>query len=220
MVRVNWQWCCGILAAIVISPCAILTDAVKASAWDDLWKNIAQRPKPPLGGRGEFCAISPRLVKNEIELVSSDRLLFVWDGAIGKIEVHAAGSDVPLWGQVINREARQLLYTGTPLMTGARYEWWIFNRFAVNETKPTLQIPFQVLDSSERDRVAIDLDNLNTKIRSMQKWVSMEEWTQRRSQYLVSQGLYVDAMREILSVQRPSQELRTIWLKLPNVCRR
>jgi len=220
MVRVNWQWCCGILAAIAISPCVILTDAVKASNWDGLWKNISLRPKPPLGGRGDFCPISPRLVKDSIELVSGDRLLLVWDGAIGKVEIHEAGNDAPLWGQVIDREARQLLYTGTPLIAGARYEWWIFNRFAVNETKPTLRIPFQVLDSSERDRVAIDLDNLNTKIRSMRKWASMEEWTQMRSQYFVSQGLYVDAMREILSVQRPSQELRSIWQKLPDVCRR
>jgi hypothetical protein len=219
MVRVNW--CCGILAAIAIAQVAMIPDVAKASAWDDLWKSITLRPKPPLGGRGAFCAISPRRLPDSIERTSGDRLLFVWDGTIGKIEVHTEGVAVPLWSQVVNSEARQWIYTGTPLLAGARYEWWIFNRFAVNETQPTLRVPFQVVKPSERDRIALELTELNSQIRDTKKWVSAEEWSKLRSQYFISQGLFVDAMREILSVQRPSQELRTIWQQIPtDLCRR
>ena len=209
MVRVNW--CCGLLIAIAISQGVLPVETVQASPWNSISESFSRRPKPPLGGRTDFCAISPRLFKEGVELISGDRLLFVWNGMISKIEVHTEGVDEPLWSQIVNPDARQAKYTGFPLLAGARYEWWIFNRFAVNEIKPTLRIPFQVIESSERDRVALELADLNSQMRSAKKWVSAEEWSRRRSQYFVSQELFVDALREILSVQRPSQELRTIW---------
>jgi hypothetical protein len=91
----------------------------------------------------------------------------------------------------------------------------------VNETKPSLRVPFQVIEPLERDRVALEFSELNAQMRSTKKWVSAEEWSRRRSQYFISQGLFVDAMREILSVQRPSQELRTIWQQIPvDLCKR
>lgn len=156
-----------------------------------------------------------------MELISGDRLLFVWKGSISKVEVHAKGSDEPLWVQIVDQDARQARYTGASLLAGARYEWWIFNRFAANETKPTLRIPFQVIESSKRDRIALELADLNSQMRDTKKWVSAEEWSKLRSQYFISQALFVDAMREILSVQRPSQELRTIWQNIPiDLCRR
>ena len=219
MVRVNWF--CGLLMAIAIAQGVVFPNQVKASDWGDLWKDISARPKPPLGGRGDFCAISPHRLPDGIERTSGDRLLFVWDGAISKIEVHAEGVDTPLWSQVLAPDARQWLYAGTPLVAGGRYEWWIFNRFAVKETKPTLRVHFQVINPSERDRLALELTELNSQISAAKKWVSAEEWSRRRSQYFVSQGLFVDALREILSVQHPSQELRTIWQKIPvDLCRR
>jgi hypothetical protein len=220
MVRVNW--CCGLLAAIAIGQGVLPVETIQASPWDSILESFSRRPKPPLGGRGdEFCAISPRRLPDGIERTSGDRLLFVWKGSISKIEVHAKGVAAPLWSQLVDSEARQWLYTGSPLIAGARYEWWIFNRFAVNETEPTFRVPFQVIDSAERDRVTLELAELNSQIRDTKKWVSAEEWSRRRSQYFISQGLFVDAMREILSVQRPSQELRTIWQQIPvDLCKR
>jgi hypothetical protein len=218
MVRVNW--CCGILAAIAIGQ-ILPIETTQASPWNSISESFSRRPKPPLGGRTDFCAISPRLLKEEVELVSGDRILFVWNGKISKIEVHAEGVDEPLWIQVVSQDVRQAQYTGFPLIAGARYEWWIFNRFAANETKPSLRVPFQVIEPSERDRLALELAELNSQMRSAKKWVSAEEWSRRRSQYFISQGLFVDALREILSVQRPSQELRTIWQNIPiELCRR
>jgi hypothetical protein len=219
MVRVNW--CCGILAAIAIGQGVLPIETIQASPWDSILGSFSRRPKPPLGGRSEVCVISPRRLPDGIERTSGDRLLFVWNGMISKIEVHAEGVKEPLWSQLVNPDARQAVYTGIPLVAGARYEWWIFNRFAVNETQPTLRVPFQVIDSSERDRIALGLTELNSQIRDTKKWVSAEEWSKLRSQYFISQGLFVDAMREILSVQRPSQELRTIWQQIPtDLCRR
>jgi hypothetical protein len=219
MVRVNW--CCGILAAIAIGQGVFPTETIQASPWDSILESFSRRPKPPLGGRSDFCAMSPRLLKEEVELISGDRLLLVWNGSISKIEVHAKGVDQPLWVQIVAQDAGQAKYTGSPLLAGVRYEWWIFNRFAVNETQPTLRVPFQVIKPSERDRIALELADLNSQIRDTKKWVSAEEWSKLRSQYFISQGLFVDAMREILSVQRPSQELRTIWQQIPtDLCRR
>ncbi|TYQ31157.1 hypothetical protein [Pseudanabaena sp. UWO310] len=219
MVRVNW--CCGILVAIAIGQGVLPVETIQASPWDSILESFSRRPKPPLGGRSEFCAISPRRLPDGIESTSGDRLLFVWNGMISKIEVHAEGVGAPLWSQVVKLDARQAEYTGSPLIAGARYEWWIFNRFAVNETKPTFRVPFQVIESSERERVTLELAELNSQIRDPKKWVSAEEWSRKRSQYFVSQGLFVDAMREILSVQRPSQELRTIWQQIPiELCKR
>ena len=219
MVRVNW--CCGILAAIAIGQGVLPVGTIQASPWDSILESFSRRPKPPLGGRSEFCAISPRRLPDGIERTSGDRLLFVWNGIISKIEVHAEGVGAPLWSQVVKLDARQAKYTGSPLIAGARYEWWIFNRFAVNETEPSFRVPFQVIDSAERDRVTLELTELNSQIRDTKKWVSAEEWARKRSQYFISQGLFVDAMREILSVQRPSQELRTIWQQIPvDLCKR
>lgn len=219
MVRVNW--CCGILAAIAISQGVLSMETIQASPWNSILEGFSRRPKPPLGGRTDFCAISPRRLPDGIERTSGDRLLFVWNGMISKIEVHAEGVDEPLWSQVVKPDARQAMYTGFPLIAGARYEWWIFNRFAANETKPSLRVPFQVIEPLERDRLAQELAGLNSQIRDTKKWVSAEEWSRKRSQYFVSQGLFVDVMREILSVQRPSQELRTIWQQIPtDLCRR
>ena len=219
MVRVNW--CCGLLMAIAIAQGLLPMETIQASPWNSIVESFSRRPKPPLGGRSDFCAISPRLLKEEVELVSGDRLLFVWNGEISKIEVHAEGVDEPLWIQLVSQDVRQTMYTGFPLIAGARYEWWIFNRFAANETKPSLRVPFQVIEPLERDRVALEFMELNAQMRSAKKWVSAEEWSRKRSQYFISQGLFVDALREILSVQRPSQELRTIWQQIPvDVCKR
>ena len=131
MVRVNW--CCGLLMAIAIAQGLLPMETIQASPWNSIVESFSRRPKPPLGGRSDFCAISPRLLKEEVELVSGDRLLFVWNGIISKIEVHAEGVDEPLWSQVVSQDVRQAMYTGFPLIAGARYEWWIFNRFAVND---------------------------------------------------------------------------------------
>lgn len=219
MVRV--KWCCGILAAMAIGQGVFPMETIQASPWDSILESFSRRPKPPLGGRSEVCVISPRRLSDGIERTSGDRLLFVWNGIISKIEVHADGVDEPLWSQVISPDARQAKYTGFPLIAGARYEWWIFNRFAANETKPSLRVPFQVIEPLERDRVALEFSELNAQMRSAKKWVSAEEWSRKRSQYFVSQGLFVDALREILSVQRPSQELRTIWQQIPvDFCKR
>ncbi len=219
MVRVNW--CCGMLAAIAIGQGVFPIETIQASPWNSILESFSRRPKPPLGGRTDFCAISPRRLPDGIDRTSGDRLLFVWKGMISKIEVHAEKVNEPLWSQLVNSDARQAKYTGLPLLAGARYEWWIFNRFAVNETEPSLRVPFQVIESSERDRVALELADLNSQIRDTKKWVSAEEWSRKRSQYFISQGLFVDAMREILSVQRPSQELKTIWQNIPiDLCRR
>ena len=219
MVRVNWY--CGMLAAIAIAQGVFPIETIQASPWDSILESFSRRPKPPLGGRGDICAISPRRLPNEIEHTSGDRLLFVWNGMISKIEVHAEKVNEPLWSQLVNPDARQAKYTGFPLLAGARYELWIFNRFAANETQPSLRIPFQVIEPSERDRVALELADLNSQIRDTKKWVSAEEWSRKRSQYFISQGLFVDAMREILSVQRPSQDLRTIWQQIPvDLCKR
>jgi hypothetical protein len=219
MVRVNW--CCGILVAIAIGQGALPIETIQASPWNSILESFSRRPKPPLGGRSEVCVISPRRLPDGIESTSGDRLLFVWKGEISKIEVHAEGVDEPLWSQLVSPGARQAKYTGFPLIAGARYEWWIFNRFAANETKPSLRVPFQVIEPLERDRMALELTELNSQMRSTKKWVSAEEWSRKRSQYFISQGLFVDAMREILSVQRPSQELRTIWQQIPvDLCKR
>jgi hypothetical protein len=219
MVRVNW--CCGLLMAIAIGQGVLPLATIQASPWNDVFEIFARRPKPPLGGRSDFCAISPRRLSDGIERTSGDRLLFVWNGEISKIEVHAEGDDAPLWSQVVDSDVRQWLYAGTPLLAGERYEWWIFNRFAVKETKPTLRVPFQVINPSERDRLTLEIAELNSQMRSVKKWVSAEEWSRRRSQYFISQGLFADALRELLSVQRPSQELRTIWQKIPvDLCKR
>ena len=219
MVRVNW--CCGILVAIAIGQGVLPVETIQASPWDSILESFSRRPKPPLGGRGDVCTISPRRLPDGIERTSGDRLLFVWKGEISKIEVHAEKVKEPLWSQLVNPDARQAKYKGFPLVAGARYEWWIFNRFAVNETEPSLRVPFQVIEPSERDRIDLELADLNSQIRDTKKWVGAEEWSKLRSQYFISQGLFVDAMREILSVQHPSQELRTIWQQIPvDLCKR
>lgn len=177
------------------------------------WETIVMMFKgkvPKLGSRG-VCPVNPGILES-VNIIWSDRPLFLWQGTDVPIEIRLYSSFDPsqdqsiLWRQVL-RDAiststfQGIQYTGEALEAGKIYDWEIFS--PSTETKKRRS--FRVMGLEERDRITSELKNLEAQLRTEN--ATDEEIAIERSYYFAQQNLWSDALQEMYSVEKPSPEL-------------
>ena len=185
-------------------------------------RNEDNRPPVPRevgGSRGDkLCAIAPQPITTST-VVWSDRPLFVWRGVISRIEVRSTDSNKKvLWSKKeIEGQSKEgqssALYDGEALQPGQTYEWRLFHQFALEDTPPSQVVTFQVMDAKERDRIKMQLQNLEKELQA--KGASAEEIAMQRAQYFVQQNLWSDVLQAAYSVKNPSPALTEMIEALP-----
>ncbi|MBD2771955.1 DUF928 domain-containing protein [Iningainema tapete] len=181
------------------------------------WTKISQAlfsPKPPIkprkGGSRDplfICMISPDAPKPH-RIVWSDRPLFIWNGSVQKIAVRTAGSNEDLWSQTV--AATQITnYTGKALQPGQKYDWWVF----IGES-PNKSVPFQVMESQQRDRITSQLRTLENQLKA--KGANIEAIATAKANFFANKQLWSDALQQAYSVEKPSPELAQIRQDIPD----
>ncbi|MDF5727456.1 MAG: hypothetical protein PUP92_05320 [Rhizonema sp. PD38] len=181
------------------------------------WTNISLAllsKKPPIqprkGGSRDpifICMISPD-APTERRIVWSDHPTFIWKGSVQKIAVRIAGSHEDTWSKnVVGMQSTN--YTGKALQPGQTYDWLVFE----NES-PKKSVPFQVMDVQERDRVTTYLNSLENQRKT--KKVDNEAIALAKASYFVQNQLWVDALQQVYSVEKPSGELAQIRQEIPD----
>lgn len=182
----------------------------KRSTWEAILTLFKKRKEPNLGSRG-VCPVSPGLLEST-NIIWSDRPLFLWQGIDFPLEIRLYNSFNPkqeqsiLWRQVLNTASpavtfQSLQYTGQVLEPGKIYDWEIFNQ----SSKSKLRRSFQVMGLEEREQMKRELKNLENQLRAEN--ATDEEIALERSYYFAQRNLWSDALQEMYSVQKPSQEL-------------
>lgn len=160
---------------------------------------ILEREEPPLGSRGDLCAISPGLL-GETDMVWNDRPLFAWRGEAGQIILRSLNSAAPLWQQPLTGETQSIAYPDAPLTPGQVYEWELDT---VSSVGP--QYTFEIMTGEERDRVSQDLQALENQLKAAGE--STEAIAIARAHYFAEQRLWSDAIQSLQSVTNPSSDL-------------
>lgn len=185
------------------------TNSRQQSSW---WQIFQEKPpveEKPGSPRGELCVIAPRSIRTNTK-VWSDRPLFVWQGNLGKIEVHPHKSDEVLWSQTLTSTDNSVTYTGEALQPGQTYDWVIFGP----QNSRISLIPFQVMEAPERDRIRVRLTILEQELK--EKGATLEEIANARANYFAQQQLWSDVLKEVYSIENPSPELETIIQQIPS----
>ncbi|MDF5718985.1 MAG: hypothetical protein PUP91_00550 [Rhizonema sp. PD37] len=181
------------------------------------WRNFTLAllsKKPPIQPRKRgsrdpvsVCMISPD-APTEHRIVWSDRPTFIWKGSVQKIAVRLAGSQEDLWSQTV-AGMQSTNYTGKALQPGQTYEWLAFE----NES-PSKFVQFQVMDAQQRDRITTYLNSLENQGKT--KKVDNEAIALAKASYFVQNQLWVDALQQVYSVEKPSGELTQIRQEIPD----
>ncbi len=161
-------------------------------------KNAITDKKPPVtetpgGSRGSFCAIAPFSPNETIE-VFSDKPIFIWQGKVTRIRVKISGSEEISWSVKVDDGDRNKMYGGNELKAGQSYDV-----FFLPEETP---YPFRVIDGDRGENIQADLEAL-----AADGDATAEEVALQRASYFLEEGLLLDALREMLSVENPSVEL-------------
>jgi len=183
-----------------------------ALSWGDIWNALRGKRKSG-GSRGVICQIAPvklvdRNAKEEtqdIQEVWSKSPLFLWTikgGTARQIKLFVQGNEEALWSPDIKAGETKVVYDGEPLQPGQIYEWQL-SALAPAPTKSS-GIRFKVMDSQKRDRISVELTQLEARL----KGASAETMALEKANYFTKEGLWADALRELYSVPKPSAELR------------
>jgi hypothetical protein len=181
------------------------------------WENIFQDYDPPVppnagGSRGGLCVIAPQPISTNTE-VWSDRPVFVWRGMLSRIEIRPTGSNQVLWHQTGIEGLSSVLYAGEALQPGQTYDWLLFDQFATKDSSPIRQVTFRVMDAKQRDRIKMQLQNLEAELKA--KGASAEDIAMERARYFTQQKLWSDVLHEAYSVKNPSAALAKLIQDLP-----
>jgi hypothetical protein len=122
----------------------------------------------------------------------SDRPLFLWRGSAGKIALQDYDTNQPLWSRTVSASSQQVVYDGKPLQPGKVYEWLILANDA-----PKARTTFAVMEASERNRLAPELQTLDTTATP-----ALE-----KARYFSDRGLWSDALQALYTVQNPSSQV-------------
>ena len=180
----------------------------RSSILEAIWKLlIAKREREPaLSSRGKICEIAPGLL-GEINVIYSDRPLFLWQGRVSSLEVHLYSAfslekeQEILWSQTVSNESQNLLYTGEPLQPGQIYDWEI----VVNPQSNRRRISFQVMGGEKRQLISRELEQLETELTI--SGATVEEITLERAYYFAQRDLWSDALQELFSLENSSTAL-------------
>lgn len=168
--------------------------------WEELYEKRPPRKDDPTGSRGGACPIAPA-VPGKIRVVWSDRPLFLWQGNLGKIEVHPQDSDEVLWSQTSPEPDGSTIYRGKALQPGQSYDVMGFDQ----RDRLLFEVTFQVLPTKERNPIAADLTRIEAQQR--QKKATAEEIAYAKADYFASRQMWADALQEAYRVQNPSPAL-------------
>lgn len=173
--------------------------SILATIWEML--GAKREKEPALSSRNGICEITPGLLEN-INLIYSDRPLFLWQGTAPNLAVHLYTIDLDLkpellWSQTVDNQSRSLTYTGEPLQPGQTYDWEI-------TTANPRRISFQVMPQSERDRISDELQSLETRLAA--SGATIEQISLAKAEYFAEQNLWSDALQQLHSIENPSTE--------------
>ena len=189
------------------------------------WRSIIQRilgGEPEDTGRGanggsrgdDFCLINP----GENEKVWHLNPLFIWQGNTNKIGLREKGKNIVLWRDSVAQTESNLKsaqYKGLPLQFGKSYEWLFYSNTSKNIVR---EIPFQIMDATERASITADLSALNKKLKA--EGATEEEIAVARANYFENRQLWGDVFQELYSVKNPSEKLQNIADKVKNgICK-
>lgn len=189
------------------------------------WRSIIQRilgGEPEDKGRGanggsrgdDFCLINP----GENEKVWHLNPLFIWQGDTNKIGLREKGKKIVLWrDSVAQKESnlKSVKYKGLPLQFGKTYEWLFYSNTSKNIVR---EIPFQIMDATERAPITAELSALNKKLKA--EGATEEEIALERASYFENRKLWGDVLQELYSVQNPSVKLQSIANEVTNkICK-
>jgi hypothetical protein len=185
----------------------------RGESWDKVWKVVLRQQKRRGGSRGDICVIAPARTPDPQNSAAfevwSDRPLFLWQGAIKRIQVTDDNSN-SLWNTTISDDRQSIVYAGKPLQPGQTYYWKVFNS-ASPQAEPRLILTFQIMEASVRDRISAELTTLETQLKST--GATAEDIALQRASYFANaadKNLSADALREMYSVKDPSDELKAI----------
>ncbi|MDX2214268.1 MAG: hypothetical protein SFY66_13345 [Oculatellaceae cyanobacterium bins.114] len=160
---------------------------------------ILEREEPPLGSRGDLCAVSPGLL-GETDIIWSDRPTFAWRGETGHIILRSVNNPTPLWQQSLSSGTQSISYNGTPLTPGQVYEWELDTASGIGQ-----QYTFEVMGGQERDRITRELQALENQLKTAGE--STEAIAIARARYFAEQRLWSDAFQALQSISNPSSDL-------------
>ncbi|BBD63368.1 hypothetical protein NIES2109_62180 (plasmid) [Nostoc sp. HK-01] len=164
--------------------------------------------RPAISNPDDICMISPD-EPGTPRIVWSDRPLFIWRGKVKKIVV-INKSTGKKWTQSVTETQNISTYTGDePLQPGQNYEWKVFFKDNVS-----LKVPFQLMESQQRDRITADLSNLENQLKAEGK--DTEVIALAKAKYFAENQLWSDVLQQVYSVQTPSGELEELYKNLPN----
>jgi hypothetical protein len=145
------------------------------------------------GDGQDICLISPGLLE-EVNVIWSDRPLFLWLGAADHILVRDAETLEQVWSQPIDPMVAGITYDGESLQSGRTYEWQL--------NSSDHFFAFTVMDSDQRNQIAAELQLIQTR------GGTPEEIAVGQANYLVNEvGLWSDALQILYSVENPSPSL-------------
>lgn len=174
------------------------------------WEELKTPPRedPPTGSRGDLCPITPG-VPGKTNTIWSDRPLFLWQGEVGKIEVHPRHSEEVLWSQSFERsENSSAIYGGKALQPGQSYDAAIFDK----DAGLMFAVSFQVLPKEERDRIT---DNLTRKeVQLKQNRATPEEIAYAKAQVFAERQMWADVLQSAYEVKEPSEALTKFKQKI------
>jgi hypothetical protein len=169
--------------------------------WEDLYNRIPPpRRDIPAGSRGDICIISPATA-GKIEVIWSDRPLFLWRGRIRKIEVRSRSNQQALWSQTVSENQSSIAYNNSALKHGESYDLVLFNQRSV----PIFRVTFQIMNPEERERITSDLTRLEMQLK--QEGATAERIAYAKAEYFASRGMWGDVLQEAYQVEKPSDRL-------------
>ncbi len=197
-----------IQAAIKQNPQQSITEVNStylALSWAEIWESL-RRKKATAGSRKPgmppICMIAPNKLHEldrdnsaqdgDIE-VWSDRPFFLWQESMVGIEVRHRRSHELMWSESLDAEARSITYNGKPLQSGQVYYW----RETLPPEEVSYQVSFRMMRVEERSKITAELAQLESKLKAMGEYgdkIALE-----RVNYLIEQGLWSDALREVYS---------------------
>ena len=191
-----------------------------------LWKRFfdTDAPEPPRdGSRGfGFCVIEPNGYEG---IVWSDRpsLVFESQGTDSEIALFRSGDLDPLWTQSltaanqvswidrVDEDGNDILvyhvtYNGTTSLSASDdYIWKITSLVSGTASSP---IWISVLPEGEQGAIAQELASLETTWR--QEGLDEEAIALEQADYFAAQGLWDDFWHEVMSIERPSEDLQEL----------
>ncbi|MEO0685733.1 MAG: hypothetical protein AAFY76_11990, partial [Cyanobacteria bacterium J06649_11] len=164
------------------------------------WRSIIQRilgGEPQDTGRGanggsrgdDFCLINP----GENEKVWHLSPLLIWRGDTNKIGLREKGKNIVLWRDFVaetESNLKSVKYKGLPLQFGKTYEWLFYSNTSKNVVR---EIPFQIMDATERAPITAELSALNKKLKA--EGATEEEIALERANYFDNRQLWGDVLQ-------------------------